>query len=464
MDDSIFIQIASYRDVQLVPTLVDLIQKSTRPEMLRIVVCWQHARQETLAEFWRRGFSSWRFETPGDWQIHSMNHGGATLELIDVPHLKSQGVCWARNLIQQQYKGERYTLQLDSHHRFVLGWDRLLIDMLNSLRTESPNPILTTYLPPFDPENDPDARKTVPTIMRFYRFDEAGAVICRSGPVPNFEKCERPVPARFYSAHFAFADGHFVEEIPHDPSFFFHGEEISIAARAFTRGYDLYHPHRLVAWHEYKRKNCPKMWNDHTPEAKERGEIPQDWIALNDRANQRNRALLGMNVNIEAETELGKYDLGSVRTLAQYERYAGVSFAYRGVQRCLLDEEVPPLPTTSPVDSEADWKASLLRSHDVRVCVYLPSLDQNEPKSNALGIPQSTAAARATVCDKSDTALNSKTLDAEALAKQVRGNWLDFRLIFEGPLEKIPAYYVLELLDAEGKVLTRTKSQVPNLP
>lgn len=63
-----------------------------------------------------------------------------------------------------------------------------------------------------------------------------------------------PVPARFYSGHFTFADGIFAEEVQHDPTFYFHGEEITIAVRAYTHGYDSFHPHKILAWHEYTRK------------------------------------------------------------------------------------------------------------------------------------------------------------------------------------------------------------------
>ena len=44
-------------------------------------------------------------------------------KIIDIDYKDSQGVCWARNTIQQYYEDEEYTLQLDSHHRFVPNWD-----------------------------------------------------------------------------------------------------------------------------------------------------------------------------------------------------------------------------------------------------------------------------------------------------------------------------------------------------
>ena len=49
------------------------------------------------------------------------------LDIITMKHMELA----ARNLIQQEYNNEKYTLQLDSHHRFVKNWDTKLITMLN---------------------------------------------------------------------------------------------------------------------------------------------------------------------------------------------------------------------------------------------------------------------------------------------------------------------------------------------
>ena len=65
------------------------------------------------------------------------------------------------------------------------------------------------------------------------------------------------------SAHFLFAPGKFVEDVPYDPELYFHGEEISLALRAFTHGYDLFHPSQHILWHFYSRAEHAKHWSDH---------------------------------------------------------------------------------------------------------------------------------------------------------------------------------------------------------
>ena len=49
--NSIFIQIASYRDSQLLPTIKDCIQNAKNPENLIFAICWQHGEDENLNEF-----------------------------------------------------------------------------------------------------------------------------------------------------------------------------------------------------------------------------------------------------------------------------------------------------------------------------------------------------------------------------------------------------------------------------
>ena len=90
--------------------------------------------------------------------------------------------------------------------------------------------------------------------MDFDRFSPDGNVHFLPATIDDAEDRSEPIPARFYSAHFAFTDGEFVNEVPHDPQYYFHGEEVSIAVRAFTHGYDLLHPHKIFLWHYYTRR------------------------------------------------------------------------------------------------------------------------------------------------------------------------------------------------------------------
>lgn len=298
-NEKIFIQIAAYRDPELLKTLRDCISKAEKPDNLVFSLCWQHDENESLEEF----ANDKRFK------------------IIDIDYRQSQGVCWARNLLQKQYDGEKYTLQLDSHHRFVQNWDTELISMLKWLQKEqgSKKPLITGYLPSYDPENDPEGRANQPWKLDFDRFLPEGAVFPKPSGIDNHQDLKAPIPARFYGAHFAFTIGDFVKEVPHDPEFYFLGEEISITVRAFTWGYDLFHSHKVLIWHEYGREKKRRQWDD-----------TNDWGKKDSISHSRNRKLLGIDGE-ECDIDFGPYGLGPVRTIQEYEVYAGLDFKKRRV-------------------------------------------------------------------------------------------------------------------------------------
>lgn len=350
MSNTIFIQIAAYRDPELIPTLHDCITNADHPENLYFGICRQFHPEDRFDDL--KYFKS-----------------SPNFRVVDVPHLESQGACWARNLIQQLYKGEDYTLQLDSHHRFAKGWDTQLINMIKQLQQDGHDkPLLTTYAPSYDPDDDPNKRDKNAWKMDFHKFIPEGAVFFLPATIPNWRKLDKPIPARFYSAHMAFSVGQFANEVQHDPEYYFHGEEISIAVRAFTHGYDLFHPHRPVIWHEYTRKGRTKHWDDH--DTKKTVEKP--WHIRNKECHLRNRKLFEMDGE-KRDIDFGKYGFGNVRTLDDYEKYSGLNFKLRAVQQHTMDRKDPPNPVTW--DDEQQWLETFSTKHRVKVKLPVKELD-----------------------------------------------------------------------------------------
>ena len=438
--DDIFIQIASYRDPQLIPTLKDLIDKAVTPHNLNIVICWQHADDETVEMFIDAGIDILGFEPNESVNSHTVinaEYKSAKIRLIDVSHYDAQGACWARNAIQQLYSGEKYTLQLDSHHRFVDEWDTKIILMLESLRYKSKKPVLTAYIPSFDPDNDPAARVMVPWKMDFDRFIPEGAVFFLPSSIDEWKTLTEPMRARFYSGHFAFADGSFAVEVQHDPKYFFHGEEISIAARAFTHGYDLYHPHDLIAWHEYTRKGRTKVWDDHTTPEKKNGKIQLDWVERNNACHKRNRILFGMDGEDPSQIDFGKYGFGTARTLREYEEYAGLSFKYRAVQQYTIDRNEPVLPVTRNYTSEDAWRDSMTRSNDVRICFHK---NQLKYPGDDINIPSDFDFWYVAAHD-ADGEIFRKDATEHEIKVYLENDWMDYRLIFLS--DRKPIKYII---------------------
>lgn len=346
--ETIFISIASYRDPELLPTLRDLLATAKNPNRLKIGVCWQYGEDESIAEF----------------------ENDSRIRFIKVPFDQAKGACWARSLLQDLYNGETYYLQLDSHHRFVKHWDAKLIKMFKDLKKKGhKKPLLTAYLPGYFPNNDPAGRQDDCWSLEFDRFMPEGPIFIKPHSIPNWKQLEGPIPSRFLSGHFIFTLGKWCEEVKYDPYYYFHGEEPSLAARSFTYGYDLFHPHIPLIWHEYTRSGKKKQWDDDS-----------EWSKKNSISYSRYRHIHGMGSVLEGSlTNIEKYSFGTVRTLEEYERYAGVKFATRQVHKHTAEYHPLPVP-------QENFEDNLLNKIKVCIDVWKGALTENDYDSFAVAI------------------------------------------------------------------------------
>ncbi|MBG0749148.1 MAG: hypothetical protein I4E98_21605, partial [Planktothrix agardhii KL2] len=119
----IFLHLAAYRDSELIPTLKDALKKAHRPEKITFGIVWQFI--------------------PGEDENITGKIQEFPCKMIEIDARQSLGVCWARSMGQRLLHDEDFILQLDSHHRFVEGWDSLLLKQL--AQCPSPKPILSAY-------------------------------------------------------------------------------------------------------------------------------------------------------------------------------------------------------------------------------------------------------------------------------------------------------------------------------
>lgn len=301
----IFVSIASYRDPQLFPTVEDLFLNAKEPNKLRVVICEQIAPEDKCADF-----SNFKYKN--------------NIKVITIPHSQVPGVCYIRNLIQKYYSGEDYYLQLDSHHRFVKNWDEICINMLTELKKESDKPLLTAYLPSFNPETD--ERLNEVWQLNYDRFIPEGIPFT----IPSkMEDISHPRKSAFFSAHFVFTDGKYVQDVKYERLVMFHSEEPLMAVRSFCAGYDMYNPNRIIAWHEYTRKGRSKIWDDF-----------DSWIKRNEESHKYAREKLGIGCERKIFTD--KYRIKEDRSLEEYEQFAGIRFRDRAVTRHAIDKLEPP--------------------------------------------------------------------------------------------------------------------------
>lgn len=331
-DKTIFISIAAYRDPELEPTIKSLLEKAKHPNRLVVKVLRQFSKED-------KGI-----DDPKSYRDHKQ------VTIIDTPHKQSNGVCRIRRELQKLYSGEDYILQLDSHHRFVQDWDVKVIRDLEKLKTKSKKPLLTAYLPSYDPDN-PSARIDLPWEMRFDRFLPQGPAMPKPETIDDHAKLTGPIKAYMLSGHFIFTDGKFYEEVPYDPKFYFHGEEISLSIRAYTHGYDMYHPTQLLAWHHYTRAGAKRHWDDSA-----------EWDRLNSQSFERYRKLV--KIEKSKKDEFGDFGLGTERTLNQYIRYSGIDVTNKKIHKENLARQRAPMKY-----KKGEYKTGFCKK--IRYCIDL---------------------------------------------------------------------------------------------
>lgn len=340
--DKIFVQLASYRDHQLVPTMRNMLEQADNPENLVFGICWQKADAETLEEF--QDHPQVRYQT-----YH---------------YSESEGLGWARAKVADLHEDEPFTLQIDSHHRFAPHWDTMMVEDYRQALQHSPKPIITTYLTPFE---TPDFEKTgyetlnkMPCLMSQYEFSDDRLLMSMPWYIQNYEQMSHVIRARTLSGHFIFTRSEFLKEVPYDPDIYFGGycEETTMSVRAWTNGYDFWSPYRQYIWHEYTRTGRPKHWDDHGKEsktAKTSGERDQYG------RNKTRQLFEQQDYGIEIEPIMG---LGSQRTLHEYEEFTGFDFKGQRLQKYTLAVNSPPNPKPWAAQFELDVEVAVEVSWD----------------------------------------------------------------------------------------------------
>lgn len=315
---TLFVAIASYADPELPRTLEDCSAMARWPDGLRFGICWQHDRRAPIDVD--------RFKRD------------ARFRFIERTVEESQGGPWARNLAQSLWRGEVYTLQVDSHMKFEPDWDARLIAMLEALPAKKP--IITMNAPLFHYDDDGQLRRNfdmgVPT-TKVSSWDESG------GWAPWFDfgrpNRQQPGRTRFVNGNFAFTRGQWNVEVPQDPDHYYWGEEFSLTVRSYTWGYDLFLPDEVVAWHMLHRHAPPRRhWEHGEAVIQRRNEVAFERL---------HRLVYGGDGH-----GLAPYGLGPVRSLHDYETYAGFDLS---AKRAHPDVFTGANPDPVTIRADADW-------------------------------------------------------------------------------------------------------------
>lgn len=302
--DSIFIQIPSYRDHELSRTVADGVARASGTIRLR--------------------FGIHSCVLPDDNIIVAPTPKWVTVDLRESVAPANIGLQAARHIANSLYRGEDYYLQIDSHMRFVDEWDLKLVAMIEAYRLDGiPKPLISMYPATYTLTVNGDTilhpnPGFYPTRISFAEIPEqfSRTLIPSQTATATDDGC---VYTASVSGGFIFADGDFAEIAPNRLIAFW-GEEILIAARAFTSGFDLVTASADIVYHlyfsgaPYNLVRRHHVWND----------FPAEFAEM----DMRSKAELQRIFTTKA---VGEGALGSARDLDDYGLFAGLDFSTRTV-------------------------------------------------------------------------------------------------------------------------------------
>lgn len=324
-EPTIFVLVASYRDPECHWTVKDLFEKAAHPQRVFVGLCLQadpDADRECLVA------------PPRPQQLREARFHPS----------ESRGLGWARAQAQALWDGEDFVLQIDSHMRFVRDWDERMLANLRAC--DAPRPVLTVYPPGYTPPDRLDG-DVAPRVQCAGEFTDAGILLCAARPLPAGVEATAPLPTACLAGGFVFGASAWLQAIAHDPDIYFNGEECALAARLWTHGFDLFSPTETLLYHYYKREQSPRHWSDHA-QWHDRHRVTQTRLA---------QLLTPDRVPESQRVDLGVYGLGSARSLADYEAFAGISFSARSVA---------PFARTFPYVRTADVTTALRADRAIR--------------------------------------------------------------------------------------------------
>ena len=289
--DKILIEIASYKDPELLNTVHSALIQADHPERVHFSICYQNDDKSDLYE------------------LEKIDH----CKIANLNEADAKGSCYARYLCQQMIDDEKYVYQIDSHMRFVKHWDTKMIEQLLSFHDDKA--IISFY-----PEACTEEMMTKPlddevfdhptcgTIMYVNYFHDGDSYFISANSIP-VDKDDYRVNHRNAligaGNFFTFSEAH--KEVLHDPYMYFYGDELPMSIRLFTHGWNIYTCGEGYIYHQYERKN------------QDFPTVPEGMYFETDRL----KALLGLS---DKKIDLGEFGLGNVRTVKEFEDFSGLRF------------------------------------------------------------------------------------------------------------------------------------------
>ena len=295
---SIFIQIPSYRDFEINKTIASAVNNASGQNTLHFGIhqCLLFDSEIVI----NTNYPDW-----------------VKINFTDSIAPENIGLQKSRYIANKFYGNEDYYFQIDAHMRFVKNWDLKAIGMMNwYIDIGISNPLITAY---------PSSYWYLDDGVTEHHTDYYPTKILFVQNLNQFKTTLIPLntayPTNKYCGYTAsvsggciFTLGSFAKIKPNQKIAFW-GEEPLIAARAFTHGFDLVTPPDHLVSHLYaedkpfKKMRRHHVWND----------FPEIW-------NEIDAISKAEYSSIFTDRRISDDALGSIRTLEEYEQFAGLNF------------------------------------------------------------------------------------------------------------------------------------------
>lgn len=288
----IFIQISSYHDYELPNTIKSALENASGHYKINI-------------------------------GVHHIYYEKDDIELPDLPNVKTikskapdnLGMGLGRKIAHSLYNNESYYMQVDAHTKFNKNWDISLTHQITKYKALGiKKPILTSYPRNYWYKDSGEIvieEQGTPTIISFnerpdlfknHRFTSQTAA-----PNP-----ENNIHTRSVSGGNIFTVGPFI--VPNS-KILAAGEELVIAARAYTHGYDLVLPKTIEIAHLY--------YNTEKPEVNNRRLVWDDYPEYAAKLDLESQAEIK---RLFTDAPIDEEGFGTERTLEEFGEFVGLDF------------------------------------------------------------------------------------------------------------------------------------------
>lgn len=244
-NDSIYLAIASFRDLELVNTVYSALSNAYDKDRIFFYVFSQdedHPKLESLFELFNT--SNYFY----DKEHHSMSTG--------VGYARSR----TQSLLSNKYK---YYLQVDSHTQFAKDWDKLIIQDYERLQETWSPYIFSTYPPGYTYQRFGDIKfetDGIPAAVRIY--EEPNMIYTFGAQYDSYYGGDQGQESAYFCAGLAFGYSQYFMTVPYDKHLYFQGEEHTLSLRFYDAGIKIVCPPSVYLFHDYVGTRRKRNWDD----------------------------------------------------------------------------------------------------------------------------------------------------------------------------------------------------------